>query len=143
MVRVMIGGACGRRRRRSIVFQTWFIAPMRRPVRPPRDARILLLDLAQADELLGLKQPAFIISISAVPPAIGRIVGSVGLSSLIASDKRCRFGEFEGDHLSSAGFSANAARSRVANCFSMVLGLGAQHRLADAAELAGERDSTE
>ena len=45
----------------------------------------LLSILRRLMSFSGLNTPAFIISISAVPPAIGRIVGSSGLSSLIAA----------------------------------------------------------
>ena len=71
----------------------------------------------------GLNTPAFIISINAVPPAIGRTLGSSGFEQLDGRRERGRFGEVEGDHLSSGGVSANAARSRVANIFSMSLAL--------------------
>ena len=71
----------------------------------------------------GLNTPAFIISINAVPPAIGRTLGSSGFKSLMAAASEVGSARSKGIIYPPAGFSANAARSRVANIFSMSLAL--------------------
>ena len=62
------------------------------------NARCASGSLRRLTSRVGRKTPAFIISISAVPPAIGRTDGSSGSSSAIASSQRRRLGKFERRH---------------------------------------------
>ena len=73
--------------------------------------------------LAGRNTPAFIISISAVPPAIGRTVASSGSSSLTASASVLGSASSKGVIRYSAAAGAKCARSLVAKIFSMSLAL--------------------
>ena len=97
------------------------MAPMRRPSASAAMPEYLLSILRRLTSVSGWNTPAFIISISAVPPAIGRTVGVVGIEQLDRLGERCRFGEVERDHrVLRRGWRERGAQP-LANCFSMSL----------------------
>ena len=92
--------------------------------RSPRCREYLLSILRRLTSLSGRNTPAFIISISAVPPAIGRMVGSSGSSSLIASASEVGSASSNGIISSSRlGRRELPRAAAAANIFSMSLAL--------------------
>ena len=122
------------------------MAPMMSPPSArPRCPDSCRSSLRRLTSRVGRNTPAFIISISAVPPAIGRTVASSGSSSAIASRSEVGSTSSNGvmcesrDDESSRGRRGKGRAHPLGELPFHLLGLGAQHRLAEAAELAGQR----
>ena len=88
---------------------------------------------------VGRKTPAFIISMSAVPPAIGRTDVSSGSSSAMASRSELGSSSSNGVMVRALGCLREGCAQPLGELPFHLLGLGTQHRLAEAAELAGQR----
>ena len=126
MVRVITGAARATSAERSSARERRHGADGERAVRAAAMRGYCGASLRRLTSRVGRNTPAFIISISAVPPAIGRTVGSSGSSSVMASGSEVGSSEFERGHVavSDADFElANAARMRSAKRCSMSLAL--------------------
>ena len=102
------------------------MAPMvSSPFGPDRDARVARWpSLRRLTSRVGRNTPAFIISISAVPPAIGRTDGSSGSSRAMASRSEVGSSELERGHGAAPGRSPRRRRAAAAaNCRSISLAL--------------------
>ena len=115
------------------------MAPMvRSPPGPAAMRACSWPSLRRLTRRVGRKTPAFIISMSAVPPAIGRTDESSGSSSCDGLAQRARLKQLERRHVVLSDFCEGSAQP-LRELPLHLLGLGAQHRLAQAAELAGQR----
>ena len=122
MVRVISGASFLTSAERSSAFSV-VMAPTRSPSPLAAMPEYFASMPRRLISLAGRNTPAFIISISAVPPAIGRTVGSSGSSSFTASASLVGSASSNGVMLHSAAACAKRSRSRLTNTFSRSLAL--------------------
>ena len=100
----VITGVCFRTSSERSSVPSVVIAPMRSPSAPALMSEYLLSILRRLMSFSGLNTPAFIISIKAVPPAIGRMLGSSGFKSLMAAASEVGSARSKGIIYPPAGF---------------------------------------